>query len=399
LLPKLVRDGFRGRVYCTGPTAEIAEVSLLDAAQIMEEDAETKRRRHEREGRRGPYPEVPLYTTKDAEVALTHFSKVRYDRPVRLGEGVVATFRNAGHVLGSANIEVAYDDGDTERTVLFSGDVGRHGLPILKDPDAPGIVDYLVVESTYGNRTHASLDSISGQLEEVINSTLQKGGNILIPSFALERTQEVLYFLNQLLVERRIPRLPVYLDGPMAISITEIFEHHPELFDAEMMDLIRRRESPFDFPGLKLVRTAEESKKLNSVEAGAIIIAGSGMCTGGRIKHHLTRNIHRPECSVLFVGFQARGTLGRLIVDGAPEVRILGQYYTVRARIEPIEGFSGHADQDELLSWLSAMPHPPKKTFVVHGEYEAAEHFAWLLERRLGWATAVPGLDDRFELA
>jgi metallo-beta-lactamase family protein len=285
-----------------------------------------------------------------------------------------------------------------ERTILFSGDLGRWDIPIIQDPTLVDQADYVLVESTYGDRLHKKESTINEELHKVIDTTRKADGNIVIPSFAVERAQEVLYRLNELLIQNRIPHLPVFIDSPMAISVTEVFEHHPELFDEEMMKLILQRKSPFDFPSLKMTRSVNESKAINEMKGTAIIIAGSGMCTGGRIKHHLVQNISRPESTVLFVGYQARGTLGRHIVDGAEEVRILGQKHPIRARVAQIHGFSAHADRDELLRWLSGLRKPPQHVFVTHGEAEAAKHFAGLLREKKGWETSVPDYQDEVVL-
>jgi len=394
LLPKLVREGFRGKIYCTAATSEISRIVLLDSAKLQEEDAEFKQRRHEREGRRGPYPEVPLYTVEDAEASFPLFSPVRYGEPVRIGDGIEATFHDAGHILGSSMIRVAVNHDGEERKIIFSGDVGRWDKPILRDPTVFDEADYILVESTYGDRLHEDAEDIDDMLSEIINSTRKAGGNIVIPSFAVERSQEVLYHLNELLIEDRIPHLIVFVDSPMAVSVTEVFEHHPELFDEEMLELIRRRESPFDFPSLKMVRTVEDSKAINYIRGTVVIIAGSGMCTGGRIKHHLVNNISRRESTILFVGYQAVGTLGRQIVDGAEEVRILGRMYPVRARVVQINGFSAHADRDELFRWLSGLRKPPRHLFVTHGEPDAARHFADFVRDRKGWEVSVPSYKD-----
>jgi len=398
LLPKLVHDGFRGRIYCTSATADIAQIVLMDSAKIQQEDMEFKRRRHEREGRKGPYPEIPLYTIEDAEACSLLFSPVPYGEPVEVGDGVTAGFHDAGHILGSSMISLVVSRGGERRTIIFSGDVGRWDKPMLEDPTLFPEADYVLVESTYGDRLHEDSSLASDELAEVVNSTVQAGGNIVVPSFALERTQEVLYYLNQLLIERHIPRLMVFVDSPMAVSITEVFEHHPELFDDEMIELIRQRKSPFDLPGLTMVRNVGESKAINNIRGTAVIIAGSGMCTGGRVKHHLVRNISRPESTVLFVGYQAAGTLGRQIVDGAKEVRILGQTHPVRAKVTQASGFSAHADRDELLRWLSGLQISPKHVFVVHGEAETAQKFASFLRERTGWETSAPNYQDEVTL-
>jgi len=390
LLPKLVRDGFRGKIYCTAATSDIAEIMLLDAAKLQEEDAAFKTQRHEREGRKGPFPEVPLYTVDDAKAALPLFSPVRYGEAIQIGDDIKATFYDAGHVLGASMIMVSVTQAEEERTILFSGDVGRWNRPILRDPTIFTEADYVLVESTYGDRLHEDSTEIGNRLVEVVNSTLRAGGNLVVPSFALERSQEILYYMNELLVKRRIPKLMVFLDSPMAVSITEIFERHPDLYATEMTKLVSLNRSPFDLPGLKMIRTVDESKAINYIRGSAMIVAGSGMCTGGRIKHHLVTNISRPESTILFVGYQAVGTLGRQIVDGAEKVRILGQHYPIRARIAQIQGFSAHADRNELLRWLSGLRRAPKHVFITHGEPEVAEGFSRLLREKTGWDTSVP---------
>jgi metallo-beta-lactamase family protein len=389
LLPKLVREGFRGPIYGTAATNEIAEIILLDAAHLQEEDAEFKRKRHQKEERIGPYPEVPLYTVDDARASLPQFSPVRYEIPVNIDEGIEATFYDAGHVLGSSMIKVKIRQNGEERTIIFSGDVGRWGKPILQDPTLFEAADYVLVESTYGDRLSEPLDEAADKLADTINVTVKSSGNIVIPSFALERSQEILYFLNKFLMEGRIPYLMVFVDSPMALSINQVFEHHPDLFDEEMTKFMQRG-SPFGFRGLNLTRTSSESKAINQIKGTAIIVAGSGMCTGGRIKHHLVTNISRNESTILFVGYQAEGTLGREIVDGAKEVRIFGQQYTVKAKIVQIDGFSAHADRDELIKWLSSLRQPPRRLFVTHGESKVTQHFASLIKDRTGWNVSVP---------
>ena len=388
LIPKLVKNGFKGPIYCTNATADIVKIILLDAAHLQEEDAAFKKKRHEKEKRKGPYPEIPLYTTEDAEASFSYFTGVKYREAVNLGDGVSATFHDAGHVLGSSTIKVTVTrDGET-RSVLFSGDVGRDDKPILKDPYEYKEIDYAVVESTYGNRVHEEPKDIGEKLAEIVNSTVKAGGNIIVPSFALQRAQEVLYYMNKLLLENKIPDIPVYLDSPMAIRITEVFKQYRELYDREMTQMVSQDRSPFDFPGLIMVQTSEESKQLNYLTKPAMIVAGAGMCNGGRIKHHLVNNITRPESTILFVGYQAVGTLGRSIVDGIKKVRILGQRYPVRARVTEITGFSAHADRNELLEWMSGIN--PRRVFVVHGEIRSAKEFGKFLRQERGWKVNVP---------
>jgi len=390
LLPKLVKEGFRGRIYCTAATAEIARIILLDAGHIQEEDAAFKHKRHKKEGRKGPFGDVPLYTIEDAQRCTPLFEPVPYGERVQVAPGIKARFSDAGHVLGSSFIHVSAErDGDAKH-VLFSGDVGRTNRPFLHDPDAAGEGDYVLVESTYGDRVHGGPEDIKTAIADVINATKAAGGNIIVPSFALERSQELLYYIDELMIQDAIPHLMVFLDSPMAGAITKVFRRHPELFDSEMHQFIRKNGSPLSFPELKITETTRDSKAINHIKGTIIVIAGSGMCTAGRIKHHLVNNILRPECTIMFVGYQASGTLGRRIVDGDPEVRILGQNYPVKARIVQIQGFSAHADKEELLQWLSSLSKPPRKLFIVHGEAESARHFAQFVHERTGWEVAVP---------
>jgi metallo-beta-lactamase family protein len=390
LLPKLVHEGFQGKVYCTPATADITKIMLLDSAHLQEEDAAFKKKRHQKEGRQGPHPEIPLYTVADAEATMRFFTPVEYNQTVSIGEGIEATFYDAGHVLGSSMIKLRVSQGGEKRSIVFSGDIGRWDRPILHDPTVFKYTDYIVMESTYGDRVHEGTREIDEDLADIVKAAFASHGNIIVPAFALERAQEILYYLNELLRAQRIPPLDVYLDSPMAIKITEVFKKYSELMDEDMRDLIRRHQSPFDFPGLKMVETVEESKKLNDIKGTVMIIAGSGMATGGRIKHHLANNIARPECTIMFVGYQAEGTLGRLITDGAKTVRIYGQQYPVRARIIQIHGFSAHADRDDLMKWLSALAVTPRHIFVTHGEIAAAEQFCQFLHEKTGFVCSVP---------
>ncbi len=390
LLPKLVKEGFRGKIYCTAATAEIARIILLDAANIQEEDAAYKRKRHKKEGRAGPYDEVPLYTVADAQACSPLFAPVTYGQEVQVAPGVQATFNEAGHVLGSSFINVNLQQNGETRDVLFSGDVGRTHRLIIRDPDTVKDGDYVLVESTYGDRLHDDQTDIKTAIGAAINAAKAAGGNLIVPSFALERAQELLYYISELQREGAIPHIMVFLDSPMASAITKVFKHHPELYAGAMRRYLQNHESPFDFPGLKLTETTKESKAINAIKGTIIVIAGSGMCTAGRIKHHLVTNITRPESTIMFVGYQAIGTLGRRILDGDPEVRILGANYPVRARIVQIPGFSAHADRDELLHWLSSLPKPPRKLFVIHGEAESAQRFGQYVREKMGWDVVVP---------
>jgi len=395
-----VREGYKGKIYCTQATAEIAQIILLDAAKIQEEDAAFKAKRHRREGRRGPYPEIPLYTIEDAEAVEPHFSAVEYLRCVGINSNVDGCYYEAGHVLGSAVISINIKHDGKNHRVIFSGDIGEPERPIIKDPAVFDEAEYIVIESTYGDRTHEEHENIDiqKQLCDCINRTVSAGGNIIIPSFALERSQELLYHLNELFLRKEIPPLIVFLDSPMAIRITEVFKHHADLFDKEMMQRLRQGDSFFSFENLKMVQSVEESKAINNIKGSSIIIAGSGMVTGGRVKHHVVNNIGREESTILFVGYQAEGTPGRILLDGAEEIRLLGRIHPVKAHIEQIEGFSAHADRDGLLEWLADIRVPPRCVFVTHGEEKAANSFAKLLNEKAGWTTKVPRYKETVKL-
>jgi metallo-beta-lactamase family protein len=397
-LPKLVKEGFSGTIFATSATAEIANIIMQDSAHIQEEDIKHKKRRHEKKGKKSPFPYEPLYTMEDAQKASSMFSKVKYSQLHPIAEGITAEFREAGHVFGSSSIRITVEQGGEKRTILFSGDVGRWDLPIMRDPHQYENADYVLIESTYGDRVHGEVANIPDELERVINETHQAGGNVVIPSFALERTQELLYHLNGLLNEDRIPHLLAFVDSPMAVKITEVFKKHPELFDEETMEQLEAGDQPCDFPGLTMSRTVDQSKAINHIKGTAIIIAGSGMCTGGRIKHHLKNNIGRPESTILFVGYQSQGTLGRIILDGAETVRIFGEEHEVKARIEKISGFSAHADQNELYQWISSLKQPPRKVFITHGEEDQATALQKLLTDKTGWTCVVPEYEQEVVL-
>jgi len=399
LLPKLVRDGFSGQILLTAASADIVPIVLQDSARILEEDVAFKKKRHLNEGRRGPFPEVPLYTTADVDRVLPFLETVGYDEPVEF-EDVAATFREAGHILGSAMIEVETGRRGEPgfRTTIFSGDIGQAHRPLLREPSFFREADYVVMESTYGDRAHEDRDRLDDLLADVINRTVAQGGNVVIPTFAVDRAQELMFFLSRLFEEKRIPSLLTFLDSPMAVEVTAVYERHREELDEETKAMFRSGRDPFRFPGLKYIRTPEESKAVNSIKGSCIIMAGSGMCTGGRIKHHLARNIARPESTVLFVGFQARGTLGRHILDGAKEVRIFGQTHPVRARIEQIQGFSAHADRPALLAWAEHFGKPPRRLFLTHGDADVLESLAAALGRTPGREVVVPGPGETFNL-
>jgi len=397
LVPRLVRDGFEGRILATAPTVELAEVVLRDSARIQEEDAAFKAKRHAREGRRGPHPLAPLYTIGDVEAALPLFRGTSFRNPVSLDGKASVRFLEAGHILGAASIELGIRENGAQRRIVFSGDLGQRGVPIVPDPAVIGEADVLVMESTYGDRDHEPRTQVREALAEVVLDTLRRGGNLLIPTFAIERAQELLLELGELLLSRRVPPVRVFLDSPMAADATEIYGRHPEFMDDEMRQTIESQRLAGARRLLTVVRSAEESKALNPLR-GCIILAGAGMCTGGRIKHHLLQHIGRPESTVLFVGYQAEGTLGRRIRDGHREVRILGQECVVRARITSIDGMSGHADRGQLLGWLEHLRRRPGTLALTHGAEQASQALGERIRERRGWDVVIPRYEQRIEV-
>jgi len=397
LIPKFVKEGFSEKIFMTSATQDLLEIMLLDSAKIQEEDAEYKKKRHQREGRKGPHPEVPLYKVKDARNSFRFLSSVDYASPFSLNDKVMVQFHDAGHIVGSAMVEIKVKENGTAKKIIFSGDIGQWNKPIVKDPSVFKQADYVVMESTYGDREHKDPDLPETQIAKIINKTYSAGGKVIIPSFAVERAQELLYYLSQLVRKDKIPFLNIFLDSPMAVNVTDVFVKHQECYDKQTLELIREQKPPFQFPGLKLVRTREQSKAINEIKGPCVIIAGSGMCTGGRIKHHLVHNITQPNNTVLFVGYQASGTLGRHIVNGEKQVRIHGRYREVRANIEYMDSLSAHADRKALLKWLGYLDSPPQKIFLTHGEEQAALSLQKEVEKK-GWFLVVPKYKQSFNL-
>lgn len=367
-IPLLVKRGFHGKILCTSATYDIARIIMLDTAEIQEEDAARWQRISRR---RGLKPPEPLYTRLDALDALRFFDEfAEYGKPVHLGRDMSVTFRDAGHILGAAFLELDVK----KKRITFSGDLGNRRKPIVKDPSLPGKADICIIEGTYSDRKHKDIDASVRELHEAVQDTCRRGGNVLIPAFAIERTQDMLYYIGRMYHDGSLPACRVFLDSPMAINVNEVMRRHPEYYDEETRRLLEKNHDPFSFPGLHLARTPDDSRRINSIESNAIIIAGSGMCTGGRIKHHLKHNIWRQESSVVFIGYQAEGTLGRQIVDGEKEVKIFGDTYRVAAKIYTIGGFSAHADKDILIDWLKHCENP-EHLFLVHGEEQALSSF------------------------
>ncbi len=393
-LPLLLKRGFRGEVIATAASRELARLVLLDAAHLQEEEA---RRRSRTAARRGEESATaPLYTVLDALNSLDRFGRLAdYGKPLPLGPGIAATFLDAGHILGSASILLEIGEGDHRHRLLFSGDIGNAGRPFFAPPATPPSADTIVMEATYGDRVHRSYRDSADELIEAVVSTFARGGNVIVPTFALERAQEILFVLRQGIEAHRLPAsMQVFLDSPMAVSATEIFEHHPEGYTAEIGHLFARGQDPFRLPGLHMVRETAESMAINRIVGGAVIMAGSGMCTGGRVRHHLKHHLWRPESSIVFVGYAATGTPARALIDGAKRLRLFGEDIPVQAQIHTINGFSAHADQAELVAWHRGIA-GKKRTFLVHGEEKPMR----LLAERLGeGAIEMPALHQSFGL-
>ncbi len=392
-LPLLAKRGFRGEIITTSATRELARLVMVDAAHLQEEEVQHSGRRSAHH-RKHQHAAPPLYSIVDAFLALDFFGRVTtYGQAMQLVPGIRATFFDAGHILGSASILLELEENGRQRSVLFSGDLGNSGRPLLRSPAPPPKADVVVMETTYGDRLHKPFQPSVEELYTTIADTFKRGGNVIIPTFALERAQELLYFLREGIENNLLPRsTQVFLDSPMAISATEIFERHPECYEPETAALFRAGRDPFHLPGLQFTRETTASIAINHIGGGAVVMAGSGMCTGGRILHHLQNNISREECSVLFVGYAASGTLARNVIDGAKEVRIYGEKISVRARIHTINGFSAHADQAELLAWHQQTGNP-ERTFLIHGEQEVMRQFAARLK---GTEVVMPALNEAY---
>lgn len=390
-IPKLVKDGFRGKIYATRPTVELCKILLLDAAHIQESHAELKTRKNLR---KGLPPVKPLYTEADAEESFAFFHPVEQGAPITPNGNLKVSFRNAGHILGASVLEIWTQKNGIEQKIVFSGDIGRDDQLIIKDPEEIFEADALFIESTYGNRNHKTLEESKRELREAILYSYSHGQKVLIPSFAVERTQEILYVLGEFFRNKLIPDMPVFLDSPLAIQATRIFGQMQEFFDEETTAIVARGENPFIFPQLQFSQTVDDSRRINMIEGPAIVIAGNGMCTAGRILHHIKHNIWREGCSLVIVGFQAEGSIGRQIIDGAKRIRVMGEEVAVRAKVFTIGGFSSHAGQQELLEWVSNFKKKGMKVFVIHGEKAASEALATLIREQLGFWTYIPKLGE-----
>ncbi|MCL5269629.1 MAG: MBL fold metallo-hydrolase [bacterium] len=395
-LPNLVKQGFGGTIHTTTATRDLCQVMLLDSAHIQEHDAEWLNRRNRKRGR-GEIIE-PLYTMDDANEAMGHFQSVGYHHPFHVLQDVKVTFYDAGHILGSSSVIIDLRRGEEVFRLAYTGDLGRANLPLLRDPEIPHNVDWLVLESTYGSRIHDPIGEAKEELRETITRVAARGGKIIVPSFSVERTQEVIYYLNELTNEGRLPPIPVFVDSPLAINVTEIFRLHADCFDRETRRLLLEDGDPFGFSRLSYVRDVEESKRLNSLVGPCMIISASGMCEAGRIRHHLANSIEDPKNCIMFVGYQAENTLGRKIVERQPEVNIFGEPYRLRAEVVTLNTMSGHADQNDLAAYARVVrDNSPrlKKVFLVHGEEESRTALAARLRADLGLKAVIPQLGER----
>ena len=405
-IPKLYNEGFRNKIYATKATCDLCSIMLPDSGHIQEMESQWKNKKRLRKGE-DVIP--PLYTAEDAIRCLEIFTPVQYDDIIQVDENINVRFNDAGHMLGSAIIEIwVTEDGKTTKAV-FTGDLGNNDLPLLDSPTMISNADYLIMESTYGNRLHMRNDEKATMFLDIVAETLDKGGRIIIPSFAVGRTQEILYELDKLKEDlgqdeefakkyEKLMNVPVYVDSPLAISATEVFKKNTELFEEEIQEKIKRGDNPLEFRGLQFTPSAEESKALNEDHTPAIILSASGMCEVGRIKHHLKHNLWNPNSTILFVGYQAPGTLGRTIVDGAEKVKIFGEEIAINARVEYIEGYSGHADQTWLLNFIWSFTNPPKHVFLVHGEYEGQEELKRKIEETSECKVTIPDFGESYEL-
>ncbi|HPC35125.1 MAG TPA: MBL fold metallo-hydrolase [Candidatus Marinimicrobia bacterium] len=393
-LPRLVRQGFKGAIYATTATTDLCQILLPDSAHLQEEDADYANKKHFSKHS----PALPLYTTEDALKALDLFKPIAYGSRLQLDDGVSLTFHDAGHILGSSFIDLHLPFDGEERRLLFSGDLGRPNQPILRDPQAVFGTDYLIVESTYGDRLHSNEDPKEA-LTRIINESVRRGGVLVIPSFAVGRTQELLYTIRELEEANRIPHLTIYMDSPLAIKATKIFSKNKQDFDLKSKTLELKGKNVLETAKLHFAQTQEESKAINKIKSNAIIISASGMATGGRILHHLFNRLPDPKNTVLFIGYQAVGTRGRTILDGAESVKIHGQYVPIRAHIESTSCFSAHADYHEILAWLSNFNSGPRKVFIVHGEPEPARSLSDKINQHFGWSTELPEYLSQYQIS
>lgn len=398
-IPKLIKEGFKGKILSTKPTYDLCEIMLLDSAKIQEADVEWENRKRQRAGKKLI---EPLYTMEDAEISLNFFETYLYDQKITINEDIQIRFKDAGHMLGSSIVELWIKDKGRSLKIVFSGDLGMPNKPILNDPEYIDDADYLIIESTYGSRIHEEFSKSAEKFIDIINLTINRGGSIIIPSFAVGRTQELIYMFNKYYdyndqLEEYM-KIPIYVDSPMAVRATKAFQANSSSFDKETIALILKGDNPFKFSNLRYVKTQEESMNLNRSRFPKVIISSSGMANAGRVRHHLKHNIWDERNSVVFVGYQAEGTLGRIILNGARKVKILGEEVAVKAEVYNIEGFSGHADQNMLMKWMKNFRKKPEKIFIVHGEEDSAIALSELIEKEFKIETVIPNLEDEITI-
>jgi len=393
-IPKLVKYGFRGKIFATDATKELAYIIMMDSANIAKKDTddENKRRRKLRQP-----PRKPLYNENDVKIAMKLFQVLSYDEEINITSNITAKFYNAGHILGASSIQLMINDSGEKKTITFSGDLGQKESIIIQNAEPIKKSDYVFIESTYGDRLHPPIPEREKELLRVINETIKKGGKLLIPSFAVERTQDILYCIGKFEEKGLMPDIDVYLDSPMAMKATEVFFKHKEYYNSSVQNTLKNRKNVFNFSGLVYTRTTEESKLLNNIKKPCIIIAGNGMCTAGRIKHHIRNSIDNSKNTLLLVGFQAEGTLGYYLKNGAKKIKLLGVEMDVRAKIESIDGFSGHADYNELIGFLNNFSPKPKKVFITHGEIDQMNAFSERISK-LGYNNYIPGMNEEISL-
>jgi metallo-beta-lactamase family protein len=394
-LPLLVKNGFGGPIYTTPATVDLAHAMLLDTAHIQESDVAFLNKWR---ARRGEEILEPLYTAEDAQRTLPLFQPVPYYTPKQLSANLSYQCYDAGHILGSSTILLLSQESGREVRLLFSGDLGRKSMLIIRDPDPPPPADYLIMESTYGGRSHEELESAKDKLAGVIKSTAARGGKVIVPAFAVGRVQQLVLLLHELTNEGRVPNIPIFVDSPLAVDVTAVFRKHPEVFDEETRKYLTDGDDPFGFKRLTYIREANESKKLNDLHGPCVIISPSGMCEAGRILHHLRNNLEDPRCTVLITGYQADNTLGRRLLDKVPEVKVFGEPMRVRASVESLQALSAHADQAELLEWMKPLAGTVKKVFLVHGEPDGARTLQQAIQKEYGIETLLPGWGQKFEL-
>jgi len=396
-IPKLYKQGYKGKIYATKATIDLCSIMLPDSGHIQEKEIEWVNRKRRRAGKKDSYP---MYTSQDGLDSMKLFEAVDYNETIVIDENISFKLRDAGHMLGSALVLLDIKEGNEVKRLVFTGDLGNTDMPILKDPVYINRADYLVIESTYGNRLHGEIKDQSAEFIDIILKTFERGGNLIIPSFAVGRTQELLYEINRYIdlpgVKEKLKKIPVYVDSPLAVNATKIFESNPEFYDEEALRYLIKGDNPLDFESLKFVVSSDESKALNEDPRPKIIISASGMCDVGRIKHHLKHNLYRPESSILFVGFQAEGTLGKRILSGEKLVKIFGEEIAVNAEIRYLDAFSGHADKVGLLDWIEQIKQKPKNIFLVHGEYSGQQIFRSEIINRFGINSVIPDLEETY---